>query len=78
MSKKHIKGVTDTTRMLITEQIGYGTAGIIAGLDTTGTGAKVFATGSALAGMPSLMSGTGNVLDSLKSLDYSSKKRRKR
>lgn len=79
--KKHVRGVNNTTKMLISEQIGYGMAGTIAGLDATGTGNKVFATGSAFAGMPSLMSGAGNVLGSMKMLDYSknhTKKHRKR
>jgi hypothetical protein len=76
--KKYVKGVTNTTRLLITEQVGYGTAGIISGMDTTGVGASVFKTGSGLAGMPSLMSGAGNVLGSMKMLDYKPRKHRKR
>lgn len=77
MSKKHVRGVANTTKMLISEQIGYGVAGKIAELDTTGIGNQAFQTGSALAGMPSLISGVGNVMEGFKTLDYKPRKRRK-
>jgi hypothetical protein len=53
--KKYMRGVSNTTRMLTTEAVGYGVAGKIAGMDTTGVASKAFATGSSLAGMPSLV-----------------------
>lgn len=73
--KKYMKGVSNTTKMLSTEAVGYGVAGKIAGIDTTGVANKAFATGSSLAGIPSLAYGTGNVLNSLKMLEP--KKKRK-
>jgi len=75
--KKYMKGVNDTTKSIITESVGYGVAGKIAGdIDTSlgGTVAsKAFSTGSALAGVPSLVSGAGNVMNAVNSL-YKKKK----
>lgn len=73
---KHVRGVNRTTGMLIGEVTGYGVAGKIAGLDTTGIGNKALGVGSSLAGMPSLMSGAKNVMDSTKML-YQKKRRKK-
>ena len=79
MSKKYdpLKGIKNTQAMLITEAVGYGVAGNIAG-SIIGPGAavaaSVFATGSSLAGIPSLMSGTKNVMDSMSML-YPKKKK---
>ena len=72
--KKYMKGALNTTKMLSIETVGYGTAGKLAGLDTTGVASKAFATGSSLAGRPSLVYGAGNVLDSLKMLEQKKKK----
>ena len=74
---KYIKGVHNTTGMLITETIGYGVAGKIAGMDTTGIGNKALGTGASLAGVPSIVYGAGNVINSLEMLG-STKKKRKR
>jgi len=72
-----LKGINKTTKLLITEGVGYGIAGNIAG-SITGPGATVatnaFTTGSSLAGIPSLMSGAGNVMNSLEML-YPKKKK---
>ena len=76
--KKSMKGVNRTTRLLVTEQIGYGVAGKIASSVDTATGntiaSQAFGTGAILAGIPSLMSGAGNVMGSLDVL-YKKKKR---
>jgi hypothetical protein len=78
MSKKYdpLKGIKRTQGMLMTETVGYGVAGKISTLDTTGTAGKAFAVGSSLAGVPSLVSGASNVMDSLKMLDQSRKKKK--
>ena len=79
MSEKYdpLKGIRKTQATLITEAVGYGVAGNIAG-SITGPGAAVaanaFATGSSLAGLPSLMSGAKNVMDSVNNLYPKNKK----
>ena len=77
--KKYMKGVLGTTKMISTEAIGYGVAGKMAGSVDTSLGttiaSKAFSTGSSLAVVPSLVYGTGNVLNSLKMLEM--KKKRK-
>lgn len=74
----HLKGIRKTQQMLMTESIGYGVGGKIAGDVDTATGntmaSKAFGVGSSLAGVPSLMSGTKNAMDSLGSL-YPKKKK---
>lgn len=76
MSEKYdpLKGIRKTQATLITEAVGYSVAGKIASLDTTGVANTAFATGSSLAGVPSLMSGAKNVMDSVNSL-YPKKKK---
>lgn len=80
MSDKYdpLKGIKKTQGMLMTESIGYGVAGKIAGSVDTATGntmaSKAFGMGASLAGVPSLMSGAKNVMDSLDSL-YPKKKK---
>ena len=77
--KKYMKGVLNTTKMVSTEAVGYGIAGKIAGSVDTATGntmaSKAFSTGSSLAGVPSLVHGAGNVLDSVESI-FKQKKRK--
>ncbi|CAK0751051.1 hypothetical protein CCP3SC1AL1_1820003 [Gammaproteobacteria bacterium] len=78
---KHMKGIRRTTGMLMTESVGYGTAGIVAG-SITGPGApaamNAFTIGSSMAGIPSLVSGSSNVLGSLKMLNQTKHRKRKR
>lgn len=76
---KYLKGVNNTTRMIITEGVGYGVAGKVAGsVDTalgSTTASNVFSTGASLAGVPSLMGSASNVLGSLEMLSPKKKKR---
>ena len=80
MTKEHnpLKGIRKTQQMLMTESIGYGIGGKLAGDVDTATGntmaTKAFSTGASLAGVPSLMSGAKNVMDSLNTL-YPKKKK---
>jgi hypothetical protein len=78
---KHVKGINRTTKMLMTETVGYGTAGIVAG-SITGPGAPVamnaYTVGSSMAGIPSLVSGSANVLGSLKMLNQGKNRKRRR
>ena len=80
MTKKYdpLKGIMNTQKMLMTETVGYGIAGNIAG-SITGPGATVanqaFTIGSSMAGIPSLISGTSNVMNSLDML-YPQKKKK--
>ena len=78
MSYDPIKGVKKTIGMVTTESIGYGISGKIAGDVDIAVGNHIatgaFATGSALAGVPSLTFSDGNVLKSLDSL-YPKKKK---
>jgi hypothetical protein len=66
------KGINKTTRLLVTEGIGYGIAGNIANTVDTAVGnhiaTDVFSTGASMAGIPSLLSGTENVMDSVNNL----------
>lgn len=74
MSKNYdpLKGVLKTNKLLMTESIGYGVAGKIAGSVDTATGntmaSQAFSTGASLAGVPSLVSGADNVMKSVESL----------
>jgi hypothetical protein len=76
-----MKGIRRTTGMLMTESVGYGTAGIVAG-SITGPGAPVamhaYTVGSSMAGIPSLVSGSSNVLGSLKMLNQTKHRKRRR
>jgi hypothetical protein len=78
MTKDNLKGIKKTQQMLMAESIGYGVGGKIAGDVDLATGNHIatnaFSTGASLAGVPSLMSGTKNVMDSLNSL-YPKKKK---
>ena len=69
-----LKGVNMQIRMLVTETIGTGLAFKAAGTDANAI--KVAQTGTALAGMPSLAYGAGNVLSSLSMLTPSKKKKK--
>jgi hypothetical protein len=73
--KKYMKGALNTTKMVTVESVGYGVAGKIAGSMGSDVATKAFATGSSLAGIPSLAYGAGNVLNSLKMLDPKKKKK---
>jgi hypothetical protein len=70
-----MKGALNTTKMLSVESVGYGVAGKLAGMDTTGVANKAFSTGSSLAGMPSLVYGAGNVINSVESIFNPKKKK---
>lgn len=76
MSKKYnpLKEVRTTVGMLSTESVGYGVAGKIAGLDTSGVANKAFSMGSSLAGVPSLTYAGGSVIRSLDLLNVKKKK----
>ena len=80
MSKNYdpLKGIKQTQIMLMTESLGYGIGGKLAGSVDTATGntmaSQAFGTGASLAGIPSLMSGAGNVMGSLDVL-YKKKKK---
>jgi len=81
---KYTRNTTRTVAMNTTELIGIKTAGTIAG-GLTGTGATIgntaIGTGFGLAGVSGLANtafGRGGVLDSMKMLDQTSRKRRKR
>ena len=81
MTKKKydpLKGVNTTTQMLMTESIGYGVAGKIAGATGDATALKAFGTGSSLAGVPSLVHGAGNVVNSLGMLTPKKRKHKRR
>lgn len=79
MSSKYdpLKGIRKTQASITTESIGYGVAGKIAGDVDTAVGStvatKAFSTGASLAGVPSLVSGAGNVMDAVNNL-YKKKK----
>ena len=77
MSKKYnaLKGVQQTTAMLSTEALGYGVAGKLAGMDTSGVANKAFSVGSSLAGVPSLVYAGGSVIRSLDLLNVKKKSR---
>ena len=79
MTKDNLKGIRKTQQMLMTESIGYGVGGKIAGDVDTATGntmaSKAFGVGASLAGVPSLTYGAKNVLDSIDSL-YPKKKKK--
>lgn len=79
MSKKYnpLKEVRTTVGMLSTEAVGYGVAGKLAGLDSTGMASKAFGIGSSLAGVPSLTYAGGSVIRSLEMLDYGKKNKKK-
>jgi len=80
MTKQYdpLKGIKKTQASLFTESIGYGVAGKIAGDIDTSLGStvatKAFSTGASLAGVPSLVSGAGNVMDAVNNL-YPKKKK---
>jgi hypothetical protein len=61
--------------MVSTEAVGYGVAGKIAGSMGSDVATKAFATGSSLAGIPSLAYGAGNVLSSVDNLFKQKKKK---
>ena len=79
MSSKYdpLKGIKKTQASILTESIGYGVAGKIAGDVDTSLGStvatKAFSTGASFAGVPSLVSGAGNVMDAVNNL-YKKKK----
>lgn len=73
--KKYMKGALNTTKMLSVESVGYGVAGKLAGMDTTGVATKAFSTGSSLAGMPSLVYGASNVMGAVDDLFKQKKKK---
>jgi hypothetical protein len=73
--KKYMKGALNTTKMVSTEAVGYGVAGKIAGSMGSDVATKAFATGSSLAGIPSLAYGAGNVLSSVDNLFKQKKKK---
>jgi hypothetical protein len=73
--KKYMKGALNTTKMLSVETVGYGVAGKLAGMDTTGVASKAFSTGSSLAGMPSLVYGAGNVMNAVDDMFKQKKKK---
>lgn len=76
--KKYMKGALNTTKMISTEAVGYGVAGKIAGSVDTAVGNTVasnaFSTGASLAGIPSLVYGANNVMNSLKMLQPKKRK----
>ncbi|HUT00412.1 MAG TPA: hypothetical protein VMY59_08860 [Candidatus Thermoplasmatota archaeon] len=67
MSKKKKDNIYS---MMMTETLGYGTAGLVAGnlgaLSGDPTSMNVFRIGSSLAGVPSLMGASKKVLDAFK------------
>ena len=70
-----MKGALNTTKMLSVESVGYGVAGKLAGMDTTGVASKAFSTGSSLAGVPSLVYGVGNVMNAVDDMFKQKKKK---
>ena len=71
-----LKEIRTNIGMVTTEAIGYGVAGKITGAVNNPMADKAFSMGSSLAGVPSLVHGSGSVIRSLEMLDYGKKKRK--
>jgi hypothetical protein len=77
-----MKGIRNTTGMLMAESVGYGIGGRMAGDVDAAVGNHVatnaFSNGASLAGIPSLVSGSSNVLGSLKLLNQGKHRKKRR
>jgi len=72
-----LKEVKMNIGMTTTEAVGWGMAGKITGVVNNPVADKAFGMGSSLAGVPSLVQGSGSIIKSLGVFDSYGKKKKK-